>query len=138
MQGPQLSHQGLFRTAKLLCIFDWWTHDTMHWTRSMQMDWRDGVLQSTRYSCRELGLGSQPPHGGLQPCVTPVPGDLTHSLDLCGHQTCMLFAYIHADRTLLHKTGKSKKEKGPLCSGLHKPLLPTDSSDSQPVRITRC
>ena len=35
---------------------------------------------------RGSGFGSSDPHGGSQPSVTPIPGDLMLSSDLRGHQ----------------------------------------------------
>lgn len=35
-------------------------------------------------ACRVPGFGSQHPRGGLQPCVTPVAGDLMASLTSTG------------------------------------------------------
>jgi hypothetical protein len=47
---------------------------------------RDGSAVKNIYcSCR--GPGSQHPHGGSQPFVSPVPGNLTSSSDLFGHCT---------------------------------------------------
>jgi hypothetical protein len=46
--------------------------------------WRDGlVVKSTACSCKELGFGSQKPHGGSQLPLTPDPGSLMPSSGLC-------------------------------------------------------
>lgn len=45
--------------------------------------------------------GSVPALGGGWPFITPVPGDLTSSSHLHGHQTW--YIYVHAGKTHTHK-----------------------------------
>lgn len=50
----------------------------------------DLAIESTCCSCGETGLDSKYlPNSGLPPPTIPVPGDLTCSSDLHGHQVCM-------------------------------------------------
>jgi hypothetical protein len=47
---------------------------------------RDGsMVETSSYTSRGLGFDSQSPHGNLQPCITPVPGDLMLSSGFHGH-----------------------------------------------------
>lgn len=46
--------------------------------------------------------GSQNPYEGSQLSVTPVVKDLMPPSDLCGHQACMWYTFIHADKTLIN------------------------------------
>lgn len=50
-------------------------------------------LKSMCCSCREAGLNSQPPHGSLQPSVTPVPEHL--SLSSAPQVPGMHMVYMH-------------------------------------------
>lgn len=56
----------------------------------------NSVVKSTCCSCRGLRFDSQNLHGGPQPSVTPVPGDLMPSSELSKHQT-----HILGTRTLM-------------------------------------
>lgn len=51
------------------------------------------TVKRTCCSCRGPGFSSQNMHGGSQPLVTPVLGDVTPSLDLWGHQSW--YTYMH-------------------------------------------
>lgn len=56
------------------------------------------AVQST-CSCRGPGFD---PYGGSQPPLTPGPGDLITSLDLCWEQGRIWCPDIHASETLIH------------------------------------
>ena len=48
-----------------------------------------------------LGFGSQHPHGGSQPSLSPVPGNPILSSDLLGYQAYVQYTYIHTGKTLI-------------------------------------
>ena len=60
------------------------------------------VVKGTCYSYKGLGFSSQHPHGGLQPPITLLPGDLTLSSDLCRNQACMWHTDVHVGKTFTH------------------------------------
>lgn len=64
-------------------------------TAELKGPWRWGLGRwlSAKSTCTGPGFSSQNIHGGAQPLVTPVPGDVTPSLDLWGHQSW--YTYIH-------------------------------------------
>lgn len=57
--------------------------DQVKKTKNKTGGWRDGSTVKSAWFCRGLGFGSQHPHSGLQPPVTPVSRDLIRSSDLC-------------------------------------------------------
>lgn len=60
-----------------------------------------------------LGFTSWHPHGGTQPFVIPVPGDLTSYYDLRGEQAHMWHPYMHAGKHLYtHNEGERCKDRG--------------------------
>ena len=77
-----------------------------------------GVSQTGAKRISESGAGemalSRPQipypgsHGSSQPSITPVPGDLMLSSDLCGYQACMWCTDIHAGKTFTYMTKSSQ------------------------------
>ena len=58
----------------------------MHILKLEGRDSRDGsAVKSTGCFYRGYRCGSEHPHGGPQPSVTPVPGDVMPSFDLYRH-----------------------------------------------------
>lgn len=78
------------------CVARAWQGDTewLHMEKSTR--WQN-VTEGTG-----PGFGSQSPHAGSQPSVSPVPGDVTPCSDLHEHQTCMWYIFklnIHTHKT---------------------------------------
>lgn len=80
--------------------------------------WRNGsAVKSTCCFCRRQRLSSQYPHSGLQPFITLVPGDPTHSSDLLEHQACSCRQNIHTYK-MVFQTNKLSMWQMPVISTL--------------------
>ena len=71
--------------------------------RSTSGCWRVvSVVKSS--SCRGPRFNSQHRHGGSQPFITAVPGELLPSSDLRGYQVYILCPHIYVGRAFIHMT----------------------------------
>jgi hypothetical protein len=59
------------------------------------------MAKSTGCSGKGSDFDSLHKHGGSQPPVTLVPGDLTSSSGLLGHQACRIYANTIRKKTLI-------------------------------------
>jgi hypothetical protein len=72
-----------------------------NWTKSLDR-YSVALVKSTWCSFRGPSFHFQHLHGGLQPLVTPVPGDLTPSCILCRHQAFTWYIYRHSGKVLMN------------------------------------
>ena len=82
------------------------THTHTHKVEINKDTWgwegRDGLaFKSSRCSSRRPGFNSQPPHGGSQPSVTSVPGNLTASDGV--HEYCTVHIHMCRQAPPTHK-----------------------------------
>jgi hypothetical protein len=93
------------------------------------------LTKSTRCSCRGPGFSSQCPHGGSQPCISPVSRGQMPSSDLCVQCTPMV--HIHASKQNTH-THKIKINTSTHTHTLTKAYAPWAWKNSTAVKSVCC
>jgi hypothetical protein len=78
---------------------------------ALGMQTRPGKQVRNICPCKGPGFDSQHPHGGSQPSITHIPGELMLSSDLFRHWPHTWYTDIHAIKTHTHKIKKSKTNK---------------------------
>lgn len=82
-------------------------HQQYYWN-FQELGWRDGsVIKSTCFFYRGSGFKSQHSGGCSQPPVTPIPGNLMLSSNLCGYKPCR--CCICAGKALIHEMKWNKR-----------------------------
>lgn len=81
----------------------YWCFKIGHPLKNVERNGRDlSVVKSTCCSCWGARSSAQHPHGSSsQPPIIPVPGNSMLPSDLCKHQACMRYTYIHTGKAFV-------------------------------------